>query len=156
MSLKLNGQYFSFFLNYTIQSHNLVLLLMKKRTLLSKILAVSVLESKRVSCFTQLSLQALVGHQCGCPRKSVSAEQSKTNKLFKVQKLTWKNSKKAFEDSWVWVYSFGQWPKCLKKKNLLRKFSRIWYCREVPFQVWKSGLSRNFLAKVKSDPELNM
>ena len=35
--------------------HNLVLLLLKKRTLLSKILAVSVHESKRVSWASQLS-----------------------------------------------------------------------------------------------------
>ena len=76
------------------------------------------------------------------------------NKPFKVQKLTWKNSKKASRIPEC-VYSFGQWPKCLKKKNLLRKFSKIWYCHEVRFQVWKSGHSRNFLAKVKSDPKFN-
>ena len=39
---------------YIIWSHNLVLLLLKKRTLFSKILAVSVHESKWVSCCTQL------------------------------------------------------------------------------------------------------
>jgi hypothetical protein len=40
---------------YTICSHNLVLLLLKKRTLHNKIPAVSVHESKGVSCCTQLS-----------------------------------------------------------------------------------------------------
>ena len=40
---------------YTIWSQNLVLLLLKKRTLLSKILAVSVDKSKRVSWASQLS-----------------------------------------------------------------------------------------------------
>ena len=92
-----------------------------------------------------------------CPRKSVSAERScrlKNQTLqVQVQNLTWKNSKKPLSISVF--YSFWQWPKCLKKKNLLRKFSKIWYCRMVPFQVWKSGLSRNFLAKVTSDPKLN-
>ena len=39
---------------YTIWGHNLVLLLLKKRTLFSKIPAVSVHESKRVSCCSQL------------------------------------------------------------------------------------------------------
>ena len=39
---------------YTIWSHNLVLLLLKKRTLFSKIPAVSVHGSKRVSCCSQL------------------------------------------------------------------------------------------------------
>ena len=72
------------------------------------------------------------------------------------QNLTWKNLKKSLIIHYLGVfYSFWQWPKCLKKKNLLRKFSKIWYCLEVLFQVWKSGLSRNFLAKVKSDPKFN-
>ena len=39
---------------YTIWGHNQVLLLLKKRTLFSKIPAVSVHESKRVSCCSQL------------------------------------------------------------------------------------------------------
>ena len=39
---------------YIIWSHNLVLLLLKKRTLFSKIPAVSVHESKRVSCCSKL------------------------------------------------------------------------------------------------------
>ena len=46
--------------NYTIWSHNLVLLLLKKRTLFSKIGAVSAHESKSGSCSSELSLQALV------------------------------------------------------------------------------------------------
>ena len=46
--------------NYTIWSHNLVLLLLKKRTLFSKIPAVSAHESKSGSCSSELSLQALV------------------------------------------------------------------------------------------------
>ena len=54
LPVKLNGQYIWFFLKYTIWSHNLVLLLLKKRTLLSKIPAVSVHESKRVSCCSKL------------------------------------------------------------------------------------------------------
>ena len=84
-----------------------------------------------------------------CKRWAVEKKQTLQSSNSKIDL---KKFEKSLEDSWVWVYSFGQWPKCLKKKNLLRKFSRIWYCREVPFQVWKSGLSRNFLAKVKSDP----
>ena len=44
---------------YTIWSHNLVLLLLKKRTLFSKIPTLSVHESKGVNCCTQLSLQTL-------------------------------------------------------------------------------------------------
>ena len=47
-------RYSSCMKNYTIWSHNLILLLVKKRTLLSKIPAVSVHESKGVSCCTQL------------------------------------------------------------------------------------------------------
>ena len=85
-----------------------------------------------------------------CKRWAVEKKQT-----LQSSKIDLKKFEKSLEDSWVCVYSFGQWPKCLKKKNLLRKFSKIWYCREVPFQVWKSGLSRNFLAKVKSDPKLN-
>ena len=46
-------------LNY-IFFHNLILLLMKKRTLLSKIPIVSVHEKKGVSCYAGLSLQAIV------------------------------------------------------------------------------------------------
>ena len=45
---------------YIIWSLNLVPLLLKKRTLFSKILAVSVHESKRVSCSSGLSLQAIL------------------------------------------------------------------------------------------------
>ena len=46
--------------NYTISSRNLVLLLMKKRTSFSKILAVSVHETKPLGCYWGLSLQAIV------------------------------------------------------------------------------------------------
>ena len=44
------------------KSRNLVLLLVKQITLFSKILAVSVHESKGVSCCSQFSLQALEPH----------------------------------------------------------------------------------------------
>ena len=49
-----------FFKNYVITRLNLVLILLKKITLFTKIKAVMVHEAKAVSCCTQLSLQALV------------------------------------------------------------------------------------------------
>ena len=104
--------------------------------------------------------------RCCLPVKTqnlyLCGEGSQRLKKQTLQNLTWKNSEKSlivhylsFNPYLGVFYSFWQWPKCLKKKNLLRKFSKIWYCLEVLFQVWKSGLSRNFLAKVKSDPKFN-
>ena len=67
--------------NYTIWSHNLVLLLLKKRTLLSKIPAVSAHESKSSAAgpnfgrgFKQLQLKSLIRHPKLNDKKQINIE----------------------------------------------------------------------------------
>ena len=73
---------------YTIWGHNQVLLLLKKRTLFSKIPAVSVHESKRVSCCSQLWKRLyVVPNKCLIRAQYRTYVQKITGKIFAWKKI---------------------------------------------------------------------
>ena len=76
---------------YTIRSHNLVLLLLKKRTLFRKIPAVSVHESKRVSCCSQLWKRLQFGRAHFCAQLFCSSYKT----LSVMQKVSCQTDRKA-------------------------------------------------------------
>ena len=119
---------------YTIWGHNLVLLLLKKRTLFSKIPAVSVHESKRVSCCSQL-WKRLYSTQGAVALSWCWIFWSKPKPSWKLSRLDWVNNNK-FHFSWLYFLlrsncGFNLLVKFLKSTNTFFSPQAFWEIKVV-------------------------